>query len=971
MRPALSHVRISLLGFLLLTGVVRTGHAEAAPVPLSPAEERLKFQLADPALSIELVVAEPDVNSPVAVAWDENGRMFVAEMIDYPSGPTGGRIRMLEDRDHDGKFERVTVFAEGLPYPTSVLPWNGGVLVTAAPNIWFFKDKDGDGRAEEKKVVLTGFGEGNTQLRVNGLTWGLDNWVYGANGRSEGEIRRPEDPPAKAVAIRHRDFRFRPATGEFEAITGFSQFGLPRNDWGDRFPSWNTVPFRHAVIEERTLSRNPYLAESSSVAEILDPVDPNRVFSISPTQARFNRESVAFFNASCGSYIYRGDALAEAYRGNAFVCESLLNLVHRRELVPQGPTFVAKRVEQDKEFLASTDLCFRPVNLATGPDGALYLVDFYREMVEHPQFVPEDLRKSVDFRRWHDRGRIWRIQPREVKQSAERKTPQLGSASTLELVTLLGNSNGWTRDTAQRLLIEHQDKAAIPELGKALQTSKNSLAQLHALWTLEGQGGLDDTLLKQALHDEHARVRENAAKLAASRPALAEDLAQLADDTEIRVRFQAAIALGDIGSERTAEALAKIAARDAGDEWMRLAVLSGLRDQAAPFLNALLQANPHWLTSPEPYQARLLSQTTAILGVRRKTDEIRELALRLAPVHGDSSELGRIALVAGLSEGLSRSGPSLRALLTNPSADLQPLVASINELLQRVEHLCVAKDARADGRVQALQILVLCRPQAAVEVVPSLLHADQPVEVQLAAARSIAAIGSPELVSHILSGWKELGTTTRRELIASILSSEPLATQLVEALEHDTIALTELDATARDGLQRIRDTATHKRVETLLAKSVAPDRRAVVQTYLPALNLPGDAKRGEELFVKNCQTCHQRRGKGNRVGPDLSGIVGRPPSALINDILDPNKDVAPDFVSYVLVTTKGQVLSGLLAQETASSLKLRRAEGAEESVLRSEIEDFRSSGRSLMPEGLEQSLGMQGVADLLSFLRQP
>ena len=939
-------------------------------MPLSPSEELARFRLADPNLTMELVAAEPDVTSPVAVAWDEDGRMFVAEMIDYPSGPTAGQIRRLEDRDHDGKFEHVTVFAQGLPYPTSVLPWNGGVLVTAAPNIWFFQDKDGDGRAEVRKVVLTGFGEGNTQLRVNGLTWGLDNWVYGANGRSEGEIRRPEDPPSKAVATRHRDFRFRPATGEVEAVAGFSQFGLPRDDWGNRFPSWNTIPFRHVVLEERTLSRNPYLAESTSVESILDPADPDRVFSISPTQARFNRESVAFFNASCGSTIYRGDAIAEAYHGNAFVCESLLNLVHRRELVPKGPTFMAKRVEQNKEFLASTDLCFRPVNLATGPDGAFYLVDFYREMVEHPQFVPEDLRKSVDFRRWHNRGRIWRIGPKNAPRTA-RDEPHLSRADAKELVPLLGHPNGWWRDTAQRLLVERQDRTAAPELAKTVRSSPNPLARLHALWTLDGLSSLGETLLKQALHDTEPHVRENAARLAASRPNLADDLASLADDSEMRVRFQAAIGLGDIGGSPAATALAKIAARDATDDWMRIAILSGLRDLASPFLKVLLTEHPDWLASPSPAQTRLLTQTASILGVRRKPEEIKDLATRLTPGPENEADLGRIALLAGLADGLSRSGPSLHDLIKAPSSEHQPLAAAVDALLPRTEKLAGDGKARPDSRVQALQILVSCRPRIVSEIIPSLLQADQPVPVQLAAARAISVVGTPALASRILNAWKDLGTATRREVIASLLSSEVLASQLVDALEQDTIGLTELDASGLEGLRRIRDTALRKRAEALLAKSVATDRRAVVQAYLPALGMSGNAQRGEELFAKNCQTCHQRRGKGNRVGPDLSGIAGRPPSALLNDILDPNKDVAPDFVSYLLVTTKGQVLSGLLAEETASSLKLRRAEGTEESVLRSEIEDFRSSGRSLMPEGLEESLGVQGVADLLEFLRQP
>ena len=436
--------------------------------PRSPDEALAKFVLADPELLIELAAAEPDVASPVAIAWDERGRLYVAEMLDYPDATTAGRIRRLEDRDGDGRYERSIVFAEGLPFPNGVMPCYGGVLVTAAPNIWYLRDQDGDGRADERRVVLTGFGEGNTQLRVNGLEWGLDNWIYLANGRSDGEVRALDDPPSRAVSIRRRDLRFRlrarPGPGttvQVEAIAGFSQFGLAHDDWGNRFPSWNTIPIRHVVVEQQSLDRNPYLAETSSVASILDGADGGRIFSISPAQARFNRETVAFFNASCGPLIERGGGLPAAYRGNAFVCEPLTNLVHRRALEPVGVTFIARRVERGREFLASSDPVFRPVNLANGPDGALYIVDMCRELVEHPQFVSEGARGAVDFRRWHDRGRIWRIRPKSAARQAG-SPDDLSQAGPATLVATLGDPNAWRRMTAQRLLVERHDQDAVP-----------------------------------------------------------------------------------------------------------------------------------------------------------------------------------------------------------------------------------------------------------------------------------------------------------------------------------------------------------------------------------------------------------------------------------------------------------------------------------------------------------------------------
>ena len=315
----------------------------------------------------------------------------------------------------------------------------------------------------KRSVVLSGFGEGNTQLRVNGLYLGLDNLIYAANGRSDGDVRSSSGAPGFPVSIRRRDLRFlastlpahgadsAPAAVRAEAIAGYSQFGLAHDDWGNRFPSWNTIPIRHVVLEQQSLDRNPYLAETSSVASILDPADGGRIFGISPAQARFNRESVAYFNASCGPIVYRGDVLPAEYRGNAFVCEPLTNLVHRRVLEPAGVTFIARRVEQGREFLASSDPAFRPVNLATGPDGALYVVDMYRELVEHPQFVPESARSTVDFRRWHNRGRIWRVRP-TAKATDNRAASEFEQGRCAEARGLAG--------PFERLVAQHGPAAA-------------------------------------------------------------------------------------------------------------------------------------------------------------------------------------------------------------------------------------------------------------------------------------------------------------------------------------------------------------------------------------------------------------------------------------------------------------------------------------------------------------------------------
>ena len=957
------------LGFASLLLVIACGfnaYADGPASPLRPEDEVKSFRLADDQLEMTLVAAEPDVVSPVAIAWDEDGRLFVAEMADYPIETTGGRIKLLEDRDHDGRFEKVTLFADNLPFPNGVLPWNGGILVTAAPDIWYLKDTDGDGRADERRVVLTGFSEGNQQLRANGLYWGLDNWIYGANGRSGGNLRRPETSADKAISIRLHDFRFRPDTDDIEAIAGFSQFGLAHDNWGNRFPSWNTVPMRHVVLEERYLSRNPGLAQTASVASILDPADTGRVYSISPPPTTFNREPVDYFNASCGLTIYRDKSLGAKYSGNAFVCESLTNLVHRRVLTPAGPTFVAKRGEQNCEFLASTDPWFHPVNLANGPDGSLYVVDFYRQSVEHPQFVPAATRAQVDFRKGNQHGRLWRIGRRGEDPT---RPPQLGKASTAELVQALAHSNSWVRDTAQRMLVRRNDTAATEFLTQVATQSQSSLARVHALWTLAGLQQLDEKSLVTALRDPNAEVRVQSLRLVEGRVAQSKELQNevlaLSNDPDVSVRFQCALALGQVSRPDVVQAFIQIARRDERDEWSRLAILSSLSECAVPFLRDFVRQYPEWLSEPTADQVQFLSAMAAVIGAQDHDVNVGNL-LEVLSATTPHVAPGQLALLAGLAEGMSRQGKSLRAFLVRPQQASS--FAVIQRLLVDARSIAVSPEESPSHRVLALRVLVEVDPDVAAPVVLDLLKPTEPTLVQTAAARGLSRIGTQELTSRALENWLTYTTSTRRELLASLVRTVEQASAIIGAIEQQKIGTAEFDDNAREALRRIRDPELQKRIQVLFPANQVNDRNEVVDRYQTALSLSGDGIRGAGLFTKVCLTCHQMRGEGKRVGPDLSGIRSRPKAALVSDILDPNKDVAPDYRSFVLLTTRGQVLSGLLVAETPTSVTLRRAEGIEETILRAEIEELRASGKTLMPEGLERALSPQDLADVLAFL---
>ena len=916
------------------------------------AAEQASFRLADANLSISLVAAEPAVASPVAVAWDEFGGLFVVEMTDYPADGSGGQVKRLEDRDGDGIYEHATLFAEKLAWPSGVLPYKGGILVTSAPNLLYFKDTNGDGKADIREVVLTGFGEGNQQLRVNSPTWGLDNWIYLANGRSGGAVRRPGDDAAKAVNIPRNDLRFQPLTGEIEAIAGFSQFGLPRNDWGDRFPSWNTVPVRHVLLENSGLSQS---AQQGLVADILELNDGGRLYALAPAQKRFNAESVAFFNATCGPVINRDAGLGGNYTGNVFVCEPLSSLVHRRRMVPNGPTFKAVRVEQDREFLASAHPWFRPVNLANGPDGALYLVDFCRAWVEHPAFVPEKQRNSVDFREGHLRGRIWRIAENKLARNHEKRWP--GQFNSRELAALLEHNNSWQRDTAQRLIVERQDKNAVAPLESICKESQNPVAVTQALWTLQGLNALNADLLKMVSQSAIVKVRMQAVRLAGlNLSGNQEILDRLANDETAGVRFEVVRAISAHPSPSSTSALLSIAGRDADSPWMTAALLRAADENPLQWILQMLENRLAWLREPNEFQADLLANLAQACVRRNQAEKlIREL-----PRFQD--DMARTAIVDGLLRSDSAKKTAIMKQLQAEPEFLKSLIATAEVI--------VKTDARPPrARSIGFEVLAELAGGRAGEFMMASLDAGVPDELQSTMAAYLPKLVNKELLETIFSRWDSISIVFRRYLVSTMIGVPGLAAELLNAVESEKISALEIDPTSRAVLKSVGDAAFQKRAAAVLNTTNESSRADVLKRYEPALALAASAAKGKLLFQQNCISCHAYQGVGAKVGPELAGVAGKTGEELLVSILDPARDAVPDGVGVLVLTKDGRTLSGLLAEENANVVRLRQAQGREETIPRADVEMVRSTGRSLMPEGLEAVLSPQDLADLIAFLK--
>ncbi|TXT51231.1 MAG: Membrane-bound dehydrogenase domain protein, partial [Limisphaerales bacterium] len=476
------------------------------PPAKSPAEA-LKALRPRPGFTVELVAAEPLIKAPVAFDWDAAGRLWVVEMPDYPlgldgRGQPGGTVKFLTDTDGDGRYDQATTFLDGLPFPTGVMPWRNGVLISAAPDILFAADTDGDGKADVRKVLFTGFREGNQQHRVNGFEWGLDGWIYAANGDSGGTVN--------GVNISGRDFRFRPDTGEFEPESGQTQYHRSRDDWGNWFGNNNPTWLWHYTISDAYLRRNPRLAVKTTKQVLANYPDSTRVFAVSQLPIRFNQpQSAGHVTSGCGSAPYRDELFGPAFATSVFACEPVHNAVHREVLTPDGATFTSRRAEdeQDREFLASTDPWFRPVLARTGPDGALYVADYCRFVLEHPEWIAPETQSRLDLRAGADKGRLYRVLPVGAKLRA---TPNLAKLNNAALAAALDSPNGWQRDTVQRLLFERSAKDTAPALGRLAAQASSPKVRVQALAALGTLQALAGDVVRAALRDPDPHVRVQA-----------------------------------------------------------------------------------------------------------------------------------------------------------------------------------------------------------------------------------------------------------------------------------------------------------------------------------------------------------------------------------------------------------------------------------------------------------------------------
>jgi putative membrane-bound dehydrogenase-like protein len=961
--------------------------------PLSPKDELATFKSL-PGFKVELVASEPNVIDPVAMCFDERGRLFVCEMIGYPNGgvATGqekrGRIRCLIDEKGDGTFSKSIVYADGLRFPTGVMPWKGGIIVCNAPDLIYLEDTDGDGKADKTTVLYTGFGLDNIQQILNSPRWGIDNWVYCTVGSVGGTITCPQKPDMKPLVLRGRGIRFHPdKPDDIEPTSGGGQYGLTCDEAGHWFVNTNSQHLRQIVLPDEYLRRNPYFAAPATTVDISEHGATCKVYRISPfedwrvertTRRKDSPDAKRFPSTELvpGGYItsacspcYYGlhePLFPEKDRGCVYVCDPANNLITRDKLLPNGSIYKGVRIDDGVEFLASTDTWFRPVHLTIGPEGALYILDFYREVIETPLSLPDDIKKKLNLES-RQRGRIWRVVPaRHIAKALRRLDRQPADLAACEL----GDRSSWLRETVQRGLYEaasisgnslNMDLLDFMYKVRPAQGPRALSPGHFLLWARESHGLLAATDVGRVLDAETDSEQIHALRLAerfANDPVIENKLVSLADRCSPAVRFQLALSLGSFNPRFATPILLRLLRRPDADRWLVAACLCSAMD-AAPGLLAELAVDEKFAA----VQPTTLGQLARMVGAKGKDDETLATLTLLTKVKSSATQQ---AILEGLGEGMRSRDASLGQWLTKAGAQH---VERLSPFFRQAIDTARNEKATLPTRIAAVRLAGFAPFEVTGASLAELLNPRTPAELQSAALLALAGFADPKVGPMLLAGWEGYAPNLRREATEALFARPDRVKALLDAIEAKKVPASHIEAARADALRKHSDETIRTRATKLLVSQVAADRKKVIDDYRSALDLKADAARGRELFRKNCTACHRLENTGYEVGANLmSALRNKSKEALLIDILDPSREVDPRYLNYQATTTSGRSISGLLAVETPTSITLRRGENAEDTILRSQIDELRATTKSLMPEEFEKQLDKEQLADLIEYL---
>ncbi|QDS99084.1 PVC-type heme-binding CxxCH protein [Adhaeretor mobilis] len=945
---------------------------ETVTGPLTASESLEYFHLHE-GFRIELVASEPLIVDPVAYDWGPDGKLWVVEMGDYPlgldgKGKPGGRVKFLEDTTGDGKFDKSIIFASDIPFPNGISVWRDGVIVTSAPEILYLEDTNGDGHADLRRPLYVGLTEGNPQLRANGLRWGLDGWLYCANGLSSvGEVQSVQT--GEKLSIRGRDFRIRPDEGAIDPQLGSTQFGRNRDDWGNWFGVSNGNPMWHFVLADQYLRRNPHMATPNCLRDVSITPGKSNVFSRSSKGVFFHASEVGRITSANSTIVFRDQSFGPNYYQNSFVSEPAHNLIHREVVQPDSVTFSSQRApeELDSEFLASSDTWFRPNTIRTGPDGALWISDMYREIIDHPAYIPSEQHAELDFRQGENMGRIYRVFP--VKQES-RPIPRLDEMNDLELVSLLEQPNGTLRDMAQKYIVWKNRLSLVPLLEEKAASSDIAACRLQVMWTLECLGALRSQVVLQALDDSSTGVRRGAVRLAEKKfeqaPHLGLKLTEMVRDGDPHVQLQLACTLGEWHDPRAAEALIQIGLQNASEPLILTAIISSARsDNVGAMLDSILSTNGDL---PESLLGGLLEAAIGYEQLAVTANSFRKIATPGAKGYA-SWQLG--ALVT-LSDKLWSRQESLGDLISTDESNNNQSVECLELLYANVRRMAADPNESTSGRIHALQLLGHQGKNIKEdrELLAEILAPQVPVAIQAAALDALSQLGGSHVGKQVLNKWEIFSPQLRSQVLDILLSRPDWTGLLLDRIEAGGISVSELDANHRGRIASQSGHQLQERLDQILADSSNTDRQEIIRQWEPVLELQGNANLGAAVFKKHCAVCHQPDNRGHSVGPDLSALTNKSPEAILESILDPNRAIDARYMNYQAFTSDGRSYSGVLVRESSSSVTLLSQDSKAYVLMRNSLEEIQSTGRSMMPEGIEKDMIPQEMADLLTYVSE-
>ncbi|MBK7436410.1 MAG: c-type cytochrome [Saprospiraceae bacterium] len=939
--------------------------------------------------NITKVASEPLIKDPVDLEFGTHGEAYVLEMPGYPFEDVFSKVILLKDRDKDGIFDDSKVFAENLQLGSSILLFRKGLLVAAPPYLLYIEDKNGDEISDHVDTLMSGFSTGNLQHNYNGLTYGLDGWIYAVNGGNSGQPFWWGDTTSR-IDLRGQDFRFNLNSKKLERIGRSSGgFGLAMDEWDHPFETHNLNHISNLVYSGRYQS-NLKTTIGHSLLNISDHEENGlaRIYPIGEQESRVNHpEQSGYFSGSCGITYYNNGRLGPDLQHTVWVADVVLNLIHIDKISSNGAALRASRLLDHRDFLASSDRSFRPVNMSAGPDGAMYIVDMHRKVIEHPEWIPDEIENTLDMNEGKEKGRIYKI----TLQSGE---PSIFDYSKLDSfdgrLACLGDDNQWVRKTAHRLILEHNpDDLQIIKL-KELTLRGNEMSRLHALWILNSLRKVSDQELLNGLKDPSSGIREQSLLMVENRldsnDMILNACIQLLTDENQRTRMQAALSTSVINQKtfnmHRQDILSAIfaAVHLPMDEWNTSALSLASKFSPVALFDQVI-------TLPNSKNKNKLLITLALLASASDQD-MTSLMQSLSSTKISDQIKSEIILNLSLKpNGQSTSDQLKKSIQTLELSKDKQLIGALAQLRNKMGwpmsnkfrlfseealHRVLLQNIPDSERLEYLNLLDLAPFDLKSSVLFACLQNNQPVSLQQAALQQLSKVSDVKVGFELIRAWATLSPQTRRSASDILLYKQIHHPALLDGLEKGTINIGEMNF----DLERRRrllwwtdDENIKKRAQALFSDAGVTTRQEAIDKMYGAIKLQGSVDKGARIFEGLCSQCHQYGSVGQKVGPVLTEINRKSKETLLHDILDPNAATDPKYISHQIETLEGEIHIGIIDAESDLSITIKKMGGTTLVLNKKDIKSLTALGKSLMMEGLEGNMTVQDMADLLAYLQ--